>query len=110
MTPVNITQLFEALPEKFNAAAATGMTKTLQWNITGNEPGVWAFEIVNGAGRVIPGGVEKPDATFTVSGKDWLAIAEGKLDSMKAFMTGKLKVSGDMSLALKVPEFFPASI
>lgn len=110
MTQVTVAELFEMLPERFNSAAAAGMTKTIQWNITGDEAGVWAFQIVNGAGRVIVGDVEKPDTTFTVSGKDWLAIAEGKLDSMRAFMTGKLKVSGDMTLALKVPQLFPEHI
>jgi len=104
---MTIAELFETMPTRFNSAAAAGMTKTLQWNITGDEAGVWAFKIVDGAGQLIPGGVEKPDATFTTSGKDWLAIAEGKLDSMKAFMTGKLKVTGDMMLAMKVPQFFP---
>jgi putative sterol carrier protein len=100
-------ELFESLPEKFNAAAAEGLTKTLQWNITGDDPGVWAFQIVNGVGTVIPGGVEKPDATFTTSSKVWIDIALGKLDSTRAFMTGKLKVSGDLTLAIKVPQFFP---
>jgi putative sterol carrier protein len=83
------------------------MTKTLQWNITGEEAGVWAFQIINGEGKLIPGGVEKPDITFTVSDKDWLAIAEGKLDAMNAFMTGKLKIAGDMMLGMKVPSLFP---
>lgn len=104
---MTIAELFETMPERFNSAAAAGMTKTIQWNITGDEAGVWAFQIVNGAGQLIPGGVDKPDTTFTTSGKDWVAIAEGKLDSMKAFMTGKLKVTGDMMLAMKAPQFFP---
>ncbi|MBV9707223.1 MAG: SCP2 sterol-binding domain-containing protein [Chloroflexi bacterium] len=103
---MTIAELFDLMPQRFNAEAAASLTKTLQWKITGDEPGVWAFQIVNGVGQLIPGGVEKPDATFTVSAKDWLAIAEGRLDSMKAFMTGKLKVSGDMTLAIKVPQFF----
>jgi len=60
-----------------------------------------------GVGRLVPGGVERPDTTFTVTDKTWVAIAEGRQDPTKAFMTGKLKVSGDMMLALKVPEFFP---
>ena len=104
---MTIGELFEMLPERFNAAAATGVNKTLQWNITGEETGVWAFQIIEGAGKLIPGGVEKPDTTFTTSATTWVAIAEGKQDAMKAFMTGKLKVAGDMMLALKVPEFFP---
>jgi len=104
---MTIAEIFEAMPSVINPAAAAGMTKTLQWNITGDEAGKWAFKIVNGQGEVIPGGVEKPDVTFTVSDKDWLAITEGKLDAMNAFMTGKLKVTGDMMLAMKVPNLFP---
>jgi putative sterol carrier protein len=104
---MTVDELFEMLPERFNAAAATGMNKTLQWNITGEETGVWAFQIADGVGKLIPGGVEKPDMTFTTGAETWVAIAEGKQDAMKAFMTGKLKVAGDMMLALKVPEFFP---
>ena len=104
---MTIAELFETMPSRFNSAAAAGITKTIQWNITGDDAGVWAFQIINGVGHLIHGGVEKPDATFTTSAKDWIAIAEGKLDSMKAFMSGKLKVSGDMMLAMKMPQFFP---
>jgi putative sterol carrier protein len=104
---MTITELFESMPGRFNSEAAAGLNKTIQWNITGDEPGVWAFQIIDGVGHLIPGGVERADATFTIKSKDWLAIAEGRLDSMKAFMTGKLKVKGDMTLAMKMPQFFP---
>jgi len=104
---MTIGELFETMPSRFNPAAAKGINKTLQWNITGDETGVWAFKIIDGEGQLMPDGVDKPDVTFTTSAKDWIAIAEGKLDSMKAFMTGKLKVTGDMMLAMKVPQFFP---
>ena len=104
---MTIAELFEQMPSVYNPAAAAGMNKTFQWNITGDEAGVWAFKITNGQGEVIPGGVEKPDVTFTISDKDWLAITEGKLDGMNAFMTGKLKVSGDMMLAMKLQILFP---
>jgi putative sterol carrier protein len=104
---MTVAESFEAMPTVFNPAAAVGMTKTLQWNITGDQTGVWAFQIVNGEGKLIPGGVEKPDITFTVSDNDWLAITEGKLDATNAFMTGKLKIAGDMMLAMKVPTLFP---
>ena len=104
---MTIAELFEQMPSVYNPAAAAGMNKTFQWNITGDEAGVWAVKITNGQGEVIPGGVEKPDVTFTISDKDWLAITEGKLDGMNAFMTGKLKVSGDMMLAMKLQSLFP---
>ena len=104
---MTVAESFEVMPAVFNSAAAAGMTKTLQWNITGEEAGVWAFQIVNGEGKMIPGGVEKPDVTFTVGDKDWLSITAGNLDAMNAFMTGKLKIAGDMMLAMKVPNLFP---
>lgn len=107
---MTIAELFEKMPGIFNSEAAAGMTKTIQWNITGEESGVWAFQIIDGTGQLIPGGIEKPDITFTISGKNWLAIAEGKLDSMKAFMTGKLKVTGDMAIAIKLPQLFPGQL
>lgn len=103
-------ELFEKMPSIFNSEAAAGMNKTIQWNITGEDSGVWAFQIADGAGQLIPGGIENPDITFTISGKNWLAIAEGKLDSMKAFMTGKLKVKGDMTIAVKLPQLFPGQL
>jgi putative sterol carrier protein len=108
ITTMTIGEFFDMMPGKFSPEAAVGITKTLQWNITGDETGVWAFQIVDGIGQLIPGGVEKPDITFTTSGKTWLAIGEGRQDAMRAFMTGKLKVTGDMLLAMKVSQFFPS--
>ncbi|GHO48056.1 SCP2 sterol-binding domain-containing protein [Ktedonospora formicarum] len=107
---MTISELFTMMPSRMNAEAAAGMTKTIQWNITGDETGTWAFKIENGVGEMIPGGTEDPDIIFTVSAKNWLAIAEGRLDSMKAFMTGKLKVKGDMTIAIKLPQLFPEAI
>jgi len=102
-----MSELFESMADRLNPAAAAGMSKILQWNITGEDAGVWAFQIDKGLGYLIPGGVEQPDITFTLTDVDWLAIAEGRQDAMKAFMTGKLKVAGNMMLAMKVPQLFP---
>jgi putative sterol carrier protein len=104
---MTMSELFESLANRLNPAVAASMNKTLQWKITGDDTGVWAFQIENGVGHLIPGGVELPDITFTLSDTDWLAIAEGRQDAMKAFMSGKLKVDGNMMLAMKVPQLFP---
>jgi putative sterol carrier protein len=103
---MTVGELFEAMSTRLIKSAATGMHKTLQWQITDADPGVWAFEISDGSGSLIPGGVPRPDTTFTTSSGTWLAIVEGRQDPMRAFMTGKLKVSGDMMLAMKVPTLF----
>jgi len=104
---MTINELFEAMPSHFNAASAAGMTKTFQWNITGEQASVWAFKIVGGEGELVPGGVEKPDITLTVSDQDWISIVEGTLDPTSAFMGGRLKVSGDMMLAMRLQSLFP---
>ncbi len=102
-----VAETFEAMSTIFNSAAATGLNKTIQWNVTGEQAGSWAFKIDNGVCEPVPGGVEKPDVTFTISDKDWLALAEGKLDAQSAFFSGQLKIAGDMGLALRVPQLFP---
>jgi putative sterol carrier protein len=42
------------------------------------------------------------DTTIKVSWEDWQALRDGQLDGMTAFMTGKLKVEGDMSAAMQL--------
>jgi putative sterol carrier protein len=104
-----VAEIFEAMPKNFNPAAAAGLNKTFQFNITGEHAGIWAFKVDNGVGELVPGGVEKPDVTFTVSDKDWIALTEGKLDAQSAFFSGQLKITGDMGLALRFPQLFPTN-
>ena len=106
---MTIHELFEQMAHRYNPAAGAGLTKTFQWNITGDEASVWAFKIVNGEGELIPGGVQKPDITITVADKEWISIAEGKLATRSAFMSGKLKVSGDMMLVMRLQQLFPTN-
>jgi putative sterol carrier protein len=42
------------------------------------------------------------DTSITIAWDDWKALAKGELDPMSAFMTGRLKVHGDMALAMQV--------
>jgi putative sterol carrier protein len=43
-----------------------------------------------------------PDCTMVISVEDFMAMAEGSLDGVSAFMTGRLKVQGEMGLAMKL--------
>lgn len=104
---MTVEETFTTMQSLFNPSAAGNLNKTIQWNISGDEAGKWAVKIENQTCELIKGGVEKPDLTLNMADKDWIAIAEGKLDAMNAFMTGKVKAAGDLSLAMRVNNLFP---
>lgn len=61
--------------------------------------------LLDGAGQQvsdIASDVNAADTTIKVSWDDWQAMAAGQLDGMTAFMTGKLKIEGDMSNAMQL--------
>lgn len=102
-----IGDVFEEMTKHFNAGAAKGINVTYQFNISGSEGGVWAFEIKDGKCQLIKGGVAAPSVEIALADKDWMSIREGKLNSQMAFMQGKLKIKGDMNLAMKLQSIFP---
>jgi putative sterol carrier protein len=104
---MTVEETFETMVTLFNPAAAKGLNKNFQWNITGEQAGVYALKVADDTCELIKGGVEKPDVTFTLKDQDWLKMAEGKLDPQSAFFSGQLKVTGDIGLALRVPQIFP---
>ena len=48
----------------------------------------------------------RSDATVNVSWEDFQGLMQGTLDPMMAFMQGKVKVAGDMSVAMKLQQLF----
>jgi len=61
----------------------------------------WIIDLKNGSGKVYKG-EDKADATISISDADFVALAEGKMNGMQAFMQGKLKIQGNMMLAQKL--------
>ena len=98
---------FKFMEANYDKNAAKGLNATFQWDLSGDEAGTWALQFENGEAKLIEGGVEKPNVKFKLSSADWVAMATGKLNAMNAFMTGKLKMEGDMGLAMKVQSLFP---
>jgi len=67
------------------------------------------FTIANESIDVQSGKHEKPNITLTMKESDYLDMINGKLNGQMAFMTGKLKIAGDMGLALKLQSLFKPS-
>jgi putative sterol carrier protein len=58
--------------------------------------------LLDGSNSLVSDNDGAADTTIKVSWDDWNALATGSLDGMTAFMTGKLKVEGDMSNAMQL--------
>ena len=104
-----IGDVFQEMSKHFNPTAASGLNAVYQFNISGPQGGIWAFKINNGKCDLVTGGVEAPSVEIALADQDWMAIREGKLNSQMAFMQGKLKIKGDMNLAMKLKSMFPIS-
>ena len=102
----SIKEIFDNMASNFNADKAAGMKAVYQWDITGEGGGKYNADIADGNITVAEGEHASPNITITVSAGDWLDILNGKLDGQMAFMIGKLKVKGDMSLAMKLKTLF----
>ncbi len=103
---LSVDGIFALMPELFLPEKAQGLNVSVYYQVTGEGGGDYACLIENGAFSLKR--EAKPDATSVVviGAEDWIALNEGKLDPMQAFMTGKLKGTGDLGLLQKFPKFF----
>jgi 3-hydroxyacyl-CoA dehydrogenase/3a,7a,12a-trihydroxy-5b-cholest-24-enoyl-CoA hydratase len=62
----------------------------------------WTVTLKNGVIKFAEGGVEKPDLTVVMGGPLLLELATGKANAQQAFMQGKLKIKGNMAMAMKL--------
>jgi putative sterol carrier protein len=107
MPDVNsVDQALALMEERFDAGKAKGVNGTVQMELTGEEPSKWAVQIEDGEYKLIDGGVESPTTTLTMSTDDFLGMVNGTVNSMAAFMQGKIKLQGDMGLAMKFQSIF----
>jgi putative sterol carrier protein len=73
-----------------------------EFNITGDTGGVWTVDLTKEPGAVTAGSTGVAKCTVTCAAGDFLNITSGKMNPQMAFMSGKLKIKGDMGLAMKL--------
>jgi putative sterol carrier protein len=107
--PMSVTpdQLFlEELPKLFQADKAGNTNATIQFDLSGDEGGQYNVRIADGQATPSRGAADSPDLTLRAEANDAVRIFTGQMDPTAAFMTGKLKIQGNMGLALKLQSLF----
>ena len=101
-----VKETFDAMASRFKPDRAQGLNAVIQYEITGEGGGNWHATIKDGTCTITSGAAATPTLTLSMSTQDWLDMLGGKLSGQMAFMTGKLKLKGDMGLAMRLASLF----
>lgn len=107
--PDSVETFMMILSWGFNPAAAGDMRAVLQFTFSGRVQGVCHFHIDNGKLEARHGSAENPDLTIDAPFDVWMDILVGKADGQQMFMEQKYKVSGDLSLLMRMNHIFGKS-
>jgi putative sterol carrier protein len=94
---------FESLESRVDQSKTAGMNNSYLFDIEG--AGKWTVRVEDGVVNVSEGG-EDADAVISTSEETFEKIASGEQNPTSAYMTGKLKVKGDMGAAMKLQKLF----
>ena len=99
----SVKEFFEGLSTRVDESRTAGMTNSYLFDIDG--AGQWVVRVDDGKVDVTEGTGEA-DTTITTNEENFLAISRGELNPTTAYMTGKLKIKGDMGAAMKLQKLF----
>jgi len=101
---MSVAEIFEQMKAKIDAnpAKAAGLKASYQFELTGEDGGTYHATFDGTSYDIGPGAVENPGCTVVISAADFTSLVTGKLNPTAAFMGGKLKIKGDMGLAMKL--------
>ena len=98
-----VREFFESLPSRVDASKTAGMNNSYRFDVEG--AGSWTVNVRDGAIDVSEDGADA-DCTITTSEENFQRILSGEQNPMTAYMSGKLKVKGDMGAAMKLQKLF----
>jgi putative sterol carrier protein len=99
----SVREFFDDLPSRADTSKTAGMSNSYLFDI--EDAGQWRVDVQNGTVTVAEGPGEA-DVTIATSAETFEKIVAGEQNPTSAYMTGKLKVKGDMGAALKLQNLF----
>jgi len=107
LTAQTVRELLESMPQGLDPAATAGLTATYQFEVSGRENFTAHLRIDNQKAAFQEGPADNPQVIIRTPAEIWLAIARGELDGSQAFMAGKFKADGDLTLLMRLKSLFP---
>ena len=101
---MSVQEFFDSLEKRVDPSRTAGMHNTYAFDIDG--AGEWTVSVDDGRVNVSDGASPDADCTITSSAESFERIVAGELNPTSAYMTGKLKVKGDMAAAMKLQKLF----
>ncbi len=96
-------EFFDGLASRADASKLAGMNNSYMFDIEGE--GQWLVTVADG-GIAVAEGAGDADATISTTGETFGKIVAGEQNPTTAYMTGKLKIKGDMGAAMKLQKLF----
>lgn len=101
-----IDEIMQRLPQAIDPERAQGMKAVVQFDFTSDGGKKYVVHIADGQCTTEEGEAPDSDATLITSQATYQAVMEGRLNAATAFMTGKLKVKGNMQLLMRFQQIF----
>ena len=103
----SIARALEELPRTVDPKKLAGMTMTTHFHLSGSDAADWILRVDDGNLSVARGTPDKADLTLTASSDALLAMFNGTLNPVSAYMLGRIKVEGDLTRAMRLQAIFP---
>ncbi|XP_060521802.1 hydroxysteroid dehydrogenase-like protein 2 [Cylas formicarius] len=98
-----VGKIFNAIKSNISAETVSKTQAVYEFVVTGDEAGKWYIDLKTGEGACGQGEPpSQPDATLTMDSKNFFSLFSGKLKPATAYMTGKLKVKGNLQQVMKL--------
>ena len=107
MKRVTIKEFFKQLPLKLDAEAAEDMDAIYQFDLSGPQGGQYVLIVREGSCQVKEGTHDDPHVTLSMAGEDCVKVLNGELSGQAAAMSGRVRISGDIGLAMQLKVLFP---
>jgi putative sterol carrier protein len=95
-------EIFAQMPARTDASKLAGVNSTVVFDLSGDNGGQWTLNVADGAMKVNDGADPSAPATIKMTAADYVAMMSGNLNPMMAFMSGKIKVEGDLNTVMKL--------